>query len=94
VEPYAELGLGDADPLFTLGGDGAYRFDDSWDGWGPYVGGGLGLYLLDGNSDLGASALFGIDRVLDSGSRFFVQGRVGFVDAPDLQFTTGWTFRR
>jgi len=39
-----------------------------------------------------AAFLGGIEKGLSSGSRFFLEGKVGFIDAPDFQINAGWTF--
>ena len=79
----------------------AYRFRSDWDSWGPYLGGGIGVNITSSDEDgvtdesdteVGVNALFGVERGLSSGDRFFVETKVGLVDAPDWKFTAGWTF--
>jgi len=49
--------------------------------------------LRDGsNTEVGLNLLGGIDRGLSDGSRFFIETKLGLVDAPDVKFTVGWTF--
>ncbi len=100
-EPNAELGLGDGLTTLSLNLDGAYRFSSQWESWSPYLGGGVG-YNFYGTEDkgltgdttggAGLNVLGGFSKGMASGSRFFVEGRAGFIDAPDFMVTTGWTF--
>ena len=100
LQPSLELGLGEDITLVALNGDLSYRFASRWDVWAPYLGGGASVFftgedngLMDGaETGVGLSALGGIERGMSSGSRFFVEGKVGFVDAPDFKVTAGWTF--
>jgi len=87
--------------LLAINGEAHYRFFADWDRWSPYAGGGLGLNLLsdddeglrdDTDSELGLSALGGIERYLANGNRFFIEGKAGLVDSPDLKLSVGWTF--
>jgi hypothetical protein len=49
--------------------------------------------LMDGAlTQAGISALGGIERGMSNGSRFFLEGKVGFIDAPDFKVMAGWTF--
>ncbi len=101
LQPNLELGLGDNLTLLTLNLDGAYRFSSRWESWTPYLGGGVGFVMtgtedngLTGNTEQGTGldVLGGIEKGLTSGSRFFIEGKVGFFDEPDFMVTTGWTF--
>ena len=100
LQPSLELGLGEEMTLVSLNGDLAYRFASRWDVWTPYLGGGASVFfagedngLMDGaDTGVGLAVLGGIERGMSSGSRFFVEGKVGFVDAPDFKVTAGWTF--
>jgi len=102
IQPNIEAGFGDDVTLVTANLDAAYRFSDRWDGWTPYLGGGLGLVFADAGddglsddteTDVGASILGGVDRGLSGGDRFFVEGKLGLTDAmPDGMLTVGWTF--
>lgn len=100
-QPNAELGIGDDLTIFALNFDANYRFNEKWDSWSPYLGGGIGVSFVsydneglgDGSdSDFGASLLGGIERGLKSGNRFFLEAKLGLVDSPDLKLMVGWTF--
>jgi len=99
-EPSMELGMGDNLTVLALNGDVAFRFASRWDTWTPFLGGGGSVFfvgddngLMDGTeTNAGLSALGGIEKGLSSGSRFFLEGKVGFIDAPDFQINAGWTF--
>jgi len=101
LQPNIEMGLGDN--LVTLGFnlDAAYRFASRWEQWTPYLGGEMGLRVFsdDANgltdetgTDTGVALIGGIERGLASGSRFFLESKLGFVDAPDIRLLAGWTF--
>lgn len=101
LQPNVEVGVGDNLTLVAVNFEGAYRFRSRWDSWTPYLGGGPGILfvgndnngLRDGsNTEIGLNLLGGIDRGLSNGSRFFIETKLGLVDAPDLKFTVGWTF--
>lgn len=100
LQPSMELGVGDDLTVLALNGDLAYRFASRWDTWTPYLGGGGSVFfvgndngLMDGaQTNAGLSAIGGIERGMSSGSRFFLEGKVGFIDAPDFKVIAGWTF--
>ncbi len=99
-QPNVEIGVGDDITFVAINAEAAYRFASRWDVWAPYAGGGLGFDIisLDGpgesgsNTDIGFSALGGIEKGLSSGHRFFTEMKIGLVDAPDIKITAGWTF--
>jgi len=100
-QPNVEVGVGDDLTLVALNFEGAYRFSSRWDSWTPYLGGGPGLNFVGNDNgglrggshtDVGLNLLGGIDRGLHDGSRFFIETKLGLVDAPDVKFTVGWTF--
>ena len=101
-EPNLEVGVGDDLTVFAVNLDGHYRFASTWDVWTPYLGGGPGIFFVnvdskggngdDSDTDLGVSVVGGVEKGLANGSRFFVESRLGLVDAPDWKFTAGWTF--
>lgn len=101
-QPNAELGIGDDITLGALNADVHYRFRAAWDVWTPYAGGGLGLVIWswdddvpgrdDSDAELGASLIGGIERGLRDGDRFFIEAKLGLIDAPDLKVQVGWTF--
>lgn len=101
LQPNMELGMSDGLTLFCLNGEFVYPFGARWDSWSPYLGGGIGLNLrMDdrgsrrnhSDADLGASVLGGIEKRIAGGDRFFIETKLGLVDAPDLKITVGWTF--
>lgn len=94
-----EIGVGEdittVAPSFELD----YRFHSDWGVWTPYLGGGLGpiFYSWDhggSSSDFAAYMQFGIGKG-SAGSQsghFFIEGKLGLIDAPDFKATVGWTF--
>jgi len=103
VQPSLEIGFGDNLTIFAINLDAQYRFASTWDVWTPYLGGGPGILFvsidskndkIDGTTDteFGLSAVGGIEKGLANGQRFFLEARLGMIDAPDLKFTAGWTF--
>jgi hypothetical protein len=100
LQPNVEVGIGDDLTLVALNFEAAYRFSSRWDVWTPYLGGGPSVQFVgndnglgDGsNTEMGLNLLGGIDKGLASGSRFFMEAKLGLVDAPDFKFTVGWTF--
>jgi len=99
ILPNLEIGIGDnlttVAPSFELD----YRFRSDWGAWTPYLGGGIGPVFYSAkhggsSSELGLYLQFGIGRG-SSGSQsghFFIEGKLGLVDAPDFKATVGWTF--
>jgi hypothetical protein len=100
-QPNFELGFGDDLTFGALNAEAAYRFNENWESWSPYLGGGLGLNIVgsddnglldDSDTDVGASVLGGLERGLSGGDRFFGEVKLGVADSPDVKFTVGWTF--
>ncbi len=97
--PNIEIGVGDnlttVAPSFELD----YRFRSDWGAWTPYLGGGVGPVFYSwkhggSSSDMGLYMQFGIGKG-SSGSEsghFFIEGKLGLIDAPDFKATVGWTF--
>lgn len=97
--PNVEIGLGDnfttVSPTFELD----YRFRSDWGAWTPYLGGGIGPVFYSAkhggsSSELALYLQFGIGKG-SAGSQaghFFIEGKLGLVDAPDFKATVGWTF--
>lgn len=94
-----EIGVGDnfttVAPSFELD----YRFQEDWGVWTPYLGGGLGPIFYsskNGNnsSDFGAYMQFGVGKgsAGNQSGHFFIEGKLGLIDAPDFKATVGWTF--
>ncbi len=103
--PSVEVGLGDDRTLWALNGEVAWTIERAeWRSWRPYVGGGLGIFILnidlpdappgfdDSRTDAGLSALIGVARTLNLGHKFFAEVKVGLEDAPDVKVTAGLTF--
>ena len=99
-QPNFELGVGNDMTVGALNFEAAYRFDSRWEAWAPYVGGGVGLNFIDRNdrfrddveTETGLNALFGIERGLSDGDRFFTELKFGLTNSPDFKLTSGWTF--
>lgn len=48
---------------------------------------------VDGSeTDIGLNILGGIEKGLQNGHRFFLEGKLGLADSPDFKITAGWTF--
>ncbi len=65
--------------------------------WNLYGGGALSFNYLnpDGfgsTTDLGLSAVVGIERTLANGHETLVEIRLGVMDSPDFKLTFGYTF--
>ena len=97
--PNLEIGVGDhfttVAPSFELD----YRFHSDWGVWTPYLGGGIGPVFYSAShggssSDLGVYAQFGVGKGSSQAENghFFLEGKLGLVDAPDFKITVGWTF--
>ncbi len=100
-QPNVELGIGDDMTVGALNFEVNYRFREEWNVWTPYAGGGLALLLIehdtegidtDTETEVGATVLGGIERGTSGGNRFFIEAKLGLIDAPDVKFTVGWTF--
>jgi len=106
-QPSIEAGFGDDVILGAFQFDAVYRFRTAWEAWSPYLGGGPVLAIVDFDHDdvhgrgldddhteteAGLNIVGGIERGLSGGDRFFLEARIGLIDAPDLKFTAGWTF--
>ncbi len=96
--PNLEMGFGDNFTIITLNGDLAYQFTElTTEPWGLYAGGSLSLnYLdndiMDGDLDLGFSALLGVTRKLGNQNEILLEARLGILDSPDFKITLGYTF--
>ena len=102
-QPNFELGFGDNITLAAINGDVHYRFRENWEVWSPYLGGGLGINFWswdndkfpnrgDTEAELGVNVVGGIEKGISGGDRFFIEGKLGLVDAPDFKIQVGWTF--
>ena len=99
--PVVELGVGNGVRLVALGGDILYHFAGTR--WRPYAGGGPGLNFIDVTDGVGqadglstklvAHAVTGLSWIPRRGQhRYFVEGRFGIGDTPDLRITLGMSF--
>ena len=97
--PNLEIGFGDnlttVAPSFELD----YRFRSDWGVWTPYLGGGLGPVFYSvkrggSHSEFGLYLQFGVGKgsARNESGHFFIEGKLGLVDAPDFKATVGWTF--
>jgi hypothetical protein len=101
--PSVDLGFGDDVMLISLSGDFHYRFNVSGMKWQPYAGAGVSWHFAsydnsppDDNRDdsfAGGTIIVGADVPTKSGSRFFVEGKIGLGDGPDLKVLAGWHFK-
>lgn len=98
LTPGVEMGFSDGFTVITINGDLTYRFTElTSPPWGLYAGGSLSLNYLDsdlmnGNLDLGLSALVGSTRRLDNGHEVLGEVRLGLLDSPGFKLTFGYTF--
>ena len=88
--PGVDLGLGGGGTLVSINGDFHYRFTISGATWQPYAGGGVAVHIASGNTQAGGSLLFGADVPTQTGSRFFVEGKVALGDGPTFKVIAGW----
>lgn len=101
LTPNVEIGLGDNATTFALNGDLHYHFRVQNSPWRPYVGGGIGFTHISidtpfgdvSDTDVGASILGGAIVPTQSGSRFFVEGKLGLGDIADFKLLIGWNFK-
>lgn len=101
--PGVDLGVGDHITLVSLNGDFHYRFTISGATWQPYAGAGIALHFFSWDSGFpgrsasetqaGGSLLFGADVPTQTGSRFFVEGKVALGDGPSFKAMAGWHFK-
>jgi hypothetical protein len=97
--PNLEIGFGDHVTTIAPSFELDYRFRSDWGVWTPYLGGGVGPVFYSfknggSSSKLGLYAQFGVGKG-SSGSKsghFFIEGKLGLVDAPDFKATVGWIF--
>lgn len=103
--PTIEVGIGDDATVVQAFAEAHYIFSKV-QVWKPYVGGGVGLTFIDRDRDklppgaddsdteLGLMAVGGIETGLKSGSRFFLELKIGLGDDdPDFKVGLGWTWR-
>ena len=98
LTPGLEMGFSNGYTVIIINGDLAYQFTELTSApWGFYGGGSLSLNyldhdLLEGNMDLGLSALVGATRQLGNGNEVLGEVRMGILDSPEFKITFGYTF--
>lgn len=98
LSPGLEMGFSNGYTVIVVNGDLAYQFTELTSApWGLYGGGSLSLNyldhdLLEGNLDLGLSALVGVTRQLNNGNEVLGEIRLGVLDSPEFKVTFGYTF--
>lgn len=104
-QPNFDIGFGDDITLIALNFDVVYRFRGGRADWAPFIGGGLGANFYDWDDDRfdpgdnfddedvepGFNIVGGVDHGVGGGNRFYIEGKLGLIDAPDLKLTVGWT---
>ncbi len=101
--PTVDIGVGDDATLLSATADVFYVFSKV-QVWKPYVGGGVGLSYVtldnvppgidDSDTDIAFLALGGVETKLKSGTKFFLEGKVGLGDNdPDLKVGAGWSWK-
>lgn len=83
---WSEGGVSDLNPNFDV----YYHFDPEATVT-PYLGAGVGLHMIDDNTDLGAN-LFGGLRIPMQASHLFVEGRYAATDVSHFGILGGVTF--
>lgn len=95
--PNIEAGFGDDVSIITVAGDLAYNFTELVAApWNFYGGGSLSFNYYnpkDGGSetDIGLSAVAGLDYTFANEHQGMVEIRVGVMDSPDFKLTFGYT---
>jgi hypothetical protein len=102
LRPVLELGIGNGVRIVSLSSDVLYHFEA--ERWRPYAGVGPGLNFIDVTDGVGeadgvktklvAHAVAGVGWIRRRGSqpRYFLEGRAGIGDTPDLRITLGISF--
>lgn len=102
LRPTVDLGVGNGVRLVSFGGDVLYHFSGTR--WRPYAGGGPGLNLIDVTNGVGetdglqaklvAHAVAGLSWIprTRSAHRYFIEGRLGVGDTPDVRLAFGMAF--
>jgi len=101
LTPNVDVGIGDDATTIALNGDIHYHFRVRNSPWRPYVGGGvafthinvdLGPFGDASDTDVGLAIIGGAIVPTQSGSRFFVEGKLGLGDVHDFKMLIGWNF--
>lgn len=96
--PNVEAGFSDNITIITVNGDLAYNFTEFvGQPWNLYGGGSMSFNYydpdnFDSETDIGLSALLGLEYALNNDHEAMVEIRVGLVDSPDFKLTFGFTF--
>jgi hypothetical protein len=101
IRPAVELGLGNGVRIVSLGGDVLYHFGGNH--WRPYAGGGPGLNFIDVTDGVGEAdgmtmklVAHGVTGITwaprRSRHRYFVEGRFGIGDTPNVRIALGMSF--
>lgn len=99
--PTLEIGSGDDVTLIQGEGEFHYVFSKV-QVWKPYLGGGVGLSHVSvdtpagsaSDNDVSVMVLGGLETKLKSGTRFFLEMKLGLGDDdPDLKLGAGWTWK-
>jgi hypothetical protein len=102
LTPNADIGFGDNLTTFSLSGDIHYHFRMHDSPWRPYIGGGLTFthssfdsgFGSGDDSSFGPNFLGGAIVPTRSGSRFFIEGKIGLTnDVADFKAVVGWNFK-
>jgi len=95
--PNIEAGVGDDVTIVTVNGDVSYNFTELVEHpWNVYGGGSLSFNYFnpdghDSSTDLGLSALLGLERTFANDRQAMVEIRLGIMDSPDFKLTFGYT---
>ena len=102
--PTLEVGFGDDVTLVQGLAEVHYVFSKV-QVWKPYVGGGVGLVHAkvdipspgsgtETNNEVSIMGVGGVETRLKSGTRFFLEGKLGLDnDSPDLKLGAGWSWK-
>lgn len=103
LTPNVDIGIGDHATTIALNGDLHYHFRVQNSPWRPYLGGGLAFTHINydsgpgygGYSDtnVGLAIIGGAIVPTQTGSRFFVEGKLGIDNVQDFKLLIGWNFR-
>jgi hypothetical protein len=91
-KPNLEIGFGDNVNTVTANFEFVWKFP-AWRDWVPYAGGGPAFvrYGLEDVSESGAGVNLLVGAEWSRGLAFEV--KIGTLDAPDVKFGVGWTFK-
>jgi opacity protein-like surface antigen len=102
--PSVEIGFGDHVTVLQGNAEVHYVFSKV-QVWKPYVGGGVGLIHAkvdipspgsgtESNNEVSIMGVGGVETRLKSGTRFFLELKLGLdSDSPDLKLGAGWSWK-